>query len=57
MVTVIGTIGEIPPDHRGYDNAVDEIRGNYDSYDQGVESLTAKVPEGWRLLFWRTESV
>jgi hypothetical protein len=54
MVTVIGRIGEIPPDHKGYDMPSDQVVVEADSYDEGFAAVKQAVPEGWRLLFVRT---
>ena len=51
MLTLIATVQETPPDHKGgYDLATDEITAEAETYAGAREQVDRMVPEGWRVI-------
>ncbi|MEV5003938.1 hypothetical protein [Nocardioides sp. LML1-1-1.1] len=56
VLTLYATIQEIPRDHRGgYTLGRDELVAEDVDYDQALEAVRRRVPEGWRIIALRVE--
>jgi hypothetical protein len=55
-LTLYATVQETPPDHRGgYTLGRDELIVEDVDYDQALEAVRRRVPEGWRIIALRVE--
>jgi len=56
MLTISAVLGQVPPDHRGgYVLERQEITSTSSTYDEALDDLDSRVPEGWRILAVRVD--
>lgn len=56
MPSVIAMLETTPPDNSGqvYKRESRELRVEADTYEQGRDQLMAQVPDGWRIMWFRS---